>query len=203
MSNKNGEFIFEKIAVGTYLIKASFVSGGTVFTITPSEQKIVVDVENDSVTKKFRITGLTVSGTIVDFENQPISGAEVNLNGQVVQTNENGVYDLENVAPGNHKIQISKADWIFDETNVVVASSNPVIENIKPSKVAVCPKSNSEQIQIQVETPENDFVTRFKSGKYFIPVHDSTDSKIAQKGSGTDSSRDTNPKIAHLFFLLN
>ena len=121
-----------------------------------------------SVTKQFRITGLKVSGTIVDFDGQPISGAEINLNGQVVQTNDNGVYDLENVAPGNHKIQISKADWIFDETNVVVASSNPVIENIKPSKVAVCPKSNSEQIQIQVETPENDFVTRFKSGEIHL-----------------------------------
>ena len=94
-----------------------------------------------SGTKQFRITGLKVSGTIVDFDGQHISGAEINLNGQVVQTNDNGVYDLENVAPGNHKIQISKTDWIFDETNVVVASSNPVIEQIKPSKVAVCPKT--------------------------------------------------------------
>ena len=124
----------------------------------------MVDVENDSITKKFHITGLTVSGTITGFDEEPIQGAEVNLNGQIVQTNENGVYQLENVSPGSHKIQISKADWLFDETKVVVASSNPVIEKIKPSKVAVCPKSNSERIQIQVETPENDLVTRFQSG---------------------------------------
>ena len=151
------------MVLGT-LIKASFVSDGTTFTITPAEQTVVVDVENDSVTKKFHITGLTVSGTVTDFDGEPIQGAEVNLNGQVVQTNENGVYQLENVSPGSHKIQISKADWVFEETKVVVASSNPVIEKIKPSKVAICPKSNSEQIQIQVETPENGLVTRFKSG---------------------------------------
>ena len=124
-----------------------------------------MDVENDSVTKKFHITGLTVSGTITDFDSEPIQNAEVNLNGQIVQTNENGIYQLENVSPGSHKIKISKPDWVFDETKVVVASSNPVIEKIKPSKVAVCPKSNSEQIQIQVETLENGLVTRFKSGK--------------------------------------
>ena len=113
LSNQNGEFIFEKIAVGTYVIKArvprtdrafdsrvngstvlgtpikaSFVSGGTVFTITPAEQTVVVDVENDSITKKFHITGLTVSGTITGFDEEPIQGAEVNLNGQIVQTNE-------------------------------------------------------------------------------------------------------------------
>ena len=146
-------------------MKASFVSGGTIFTITPAEQTVVVDVENDSVTKKFRITGLTVSGTIIDFDSEPIQNAEINLNGQIVQTNENGIYQLENVSPGSHKIKISKPDWVFDETKVVVASSNPLIEKIKPSKVAVCPKSNSEQIQIQVETPENGLVTRFKSGK--------------------------------------
>ena len=146
-------------------MKASFVSGGTIFTITPAEQTVVVDVENDSVTKKFRITGLTVSGTIIDFDSEPIQNAEVNLNGQIVQSNENGIYQLENVSPGSHKIKISKPDWVFDETKVVVASSNPLIEKIKPSKVAVCPKSNSEQIQIQVETPENGLVTRFKSGK--------------------------------------
>lgn len=173
LSNENGEFIFEKIAVGTYVIKASFVSAGTVFTITPAEQTVVVDVENDSVTKKFHITGLTVSGTITDFDGEPIKEAEVNLNGQIVQTNENGVYQLENVSPGSHKIQISKADWVFDEINVIVASSNPTIDKIKPSKVAVCPTSNSEQIQIQVETPENDFVTRFKSGScVFLPPGD-------------------------------
>ena len=88
-----------------------------------------------SGTKQFRITGLKVSGTIVDFDGQPISGAEINLNGQVVQTNDTGVYELENVAPDNHKIQISKTDWIFE------IWSNPVIEQIKPSKVAVCPKT--------------------------------------------------------------
>ena len=90
------------------------------------------------------------------------------LNGQTVDTNGNGIYKIENISPGIHKIRITKDDWLFDESEIQVRSSNPIIGDIKPTKVAVCPKSNSEEVQIQVYegsgTTEN-FLTRFKSGK--------------------------------------
>ena len=160
---------FEKIAVGTYLIKASFVSdSGTVFTITPNEQTVRVNVENASLTKKFMITGLTVTGRLVDFDSAPVTGAKVTLNGQTVDTNGNGIYKIENISPGIHKIRITKDDWLFDESEIQVRSSNPIIGDIKPTKVAVCPKSNSEEVQIQVyegSGAKENFLTRFKSGK--------------------------------------
>ena len=82
--------------------------------------------------------------SVVDFDREQIEAAAVTLNAQEALTNENGVYKIENISPGSHKIKIMKDDWEFDnESEVIVASSNPTIETIKPSKVAVCPKSNS------------------------------------------------------------
>ena len=68
LSESSGVFSFEKIAVGNYQVRASYVDveSGSEFTIEPEEQEIAVSVDNADLMSNFEIVGMSVHGTVLD-----------------------------------------------------------------------------------------------------------------------------------------
>ena len=63
-SGAKGEFVFEELTSGRYSIEGSHVDleSGTVFTVTPTKQTVIVSPESPLEHFSFRITGLRITG---------------------------------------------------------------------------------------------------------------------------------------------
>ena len=49
---------------------------------------------------------------------------------------------MENVAPGEYSFDVldSSSKWEFDQVNYRISSSEPKLPDLRPTRVAVCPK---------------------------------------------------------------
>ena len=169
LSDDSGAFFFEKIAVGTYIIKASYVDAdtGAQLTIEPEEQEITVSVDNADLVSNFEVTGMTVQGEVSDGLDNPLSNVLVKLGSLETRTDENGQFALKKVKPGSHKVQLAAADYDFDEINLEVSSKKAVIHTISPVRVAVCPKVDHDSAEIRVYK-NGDIVQTTRSQRCFF-----------------------------------
>ncbi len=71
----------------------------------------------------------SISGSVVDGNNQPLSGVSITIGAQTVTTDQNGNYTFPNIVAGSYTVNASKPGYIFSpsDTNVTVVNSSQVV----------------------------------------------------------------------------
>jgi protocatechuate 3,4-dioxygenase beta subunit len=188
-AGKNGEFSFNNLATGAYLILPFVDKNSIEFNITPASIEAVIKTDNVKLSEPFQISGFSASGKVLLSEKKKngVSGAVIRINGkQVATTDSDGSYTLKNIQEGTYTLQITASDLKFNDENVKVTMTNPKITDIFVSGFKVCGKVVSDKsfrviiketnthATTQAESDPSQggsFCTFLANGKYSLEVH--------------------------------
>lgn len=145
--DKNGEYLFKGVAPGKYLAKAITENKNLKLHINPDELEIEVVKDTLMVEKTFEITGFSVSGKILaSVGAKGIPKATIKLNEKVVATTLiDGSYVLENIKAGTYNLHVETEDVQFEDKEVKIQHSEPVLPDIFASAFKVCGKVISKK----------------------------------------------------------
>lgn len=146
-SQKNGNFIFNGVSSGRYLLKPLVLNKNVRLHIQPEFLEIDVQKESVVVRNSFEVTGFSVAGRVLAAANSfGIRDAVINLNGkEVTRTHTDGSYTLTNVKSGTYTIQVVAAQLNFNDQVVKVSLSEPVLPDIIVAAFQVCGTVVSQQ----------------------------------------------------------
>ncbi len=127
-SAADGSYTLEDVDPGTYDVTAS-KSG----YVSDTEEDVTV-VEFETTTADFELspTPGSISGTVTDQCEDPVSGAtvETDTGGYNTTTAQDGTYTLSSVAPGTYDVTVSKDDYVSTtETDVTVTAGQNTNQN--------------------------------------------------------------------------
>jgi len=132
ITGEDGNFIFNEVPAGIFVVKAFFEKDGAVFSIEPASQNIAVSNNDNNLGSAFRITGLTASGLVQTKSGSGLPDVEIFIDGiKSGKTDDKGEFMLVNVKPGVHEILAQKEDYDFVAVNVDINSNNPNIQAIR------------------------------------------------------------------------
>ena len=178
LSDNDGNFYFDQIAVGNYQIRASYidVDSGSEFTLEPAEQEVAVSVDDAGLMSNFELVGMAVQGIVLSGSDTELANVEVTLDGQTTQTDENGQFHLDKVRPGKHEVLLSADDYEFDPVQLELTSQAPAVHTISPCRVAVCPAvDHKAEIRVYrdgdvIQTTRSQRCFYLSPGQYVIGV---------------------------------
>lgn len=198
-SIKNGEFSFENLASGRYLVVPYIESNDIEVNLSPSSIEAEIKRDNHEISEAFGISGFSASGQVLLSQQNKngVGSATVKLNGEVVATTDaSGSYTLKSIKEGAYTIQVLAKDLQFQDHTVKISMSNPKIPDVYVSGFKVCGKVVSEQsYKVAIKKHGSTFFTESNSdpkdggsfcsflsnGKYSIEVFiDENDSKNVQ-----------------------
>lgn len=166
-SVKNGEFSFQNLANGRYLIVPHVDKNDIELHISPLSLETEIKGDNQKLSEKFEISGFSASGRVMMSQQQEkgIAGATVKLNGKVVATTDaDGSYALKNIKEGTYTIQVSKEDLQFQDHTVKITMLSPKVPQIFVSGFKVCGKVVSEQsFKVAIKKQGSTFYTEAES----------------------------------------
>ncbi|CBY18878.1 unnamed protein product [Oikopleura dioica] len=151
ITGEDGNFIFNEVPAGTFVVKAFFEKDGAVFSIEPASQNIAVSNNDNKLESAFRITGLTASGLVQTKSGSGLPDVEIFIDGiKSGKTDDKGEFMLVNVKPGVHEILAQKEDYDFVAVNVDINSNNPNIQAISPYRVRLCADTNIDDTKLML-----------------------------------------------------
>ncbi len=136
--DEEGRFTFERLGPGTWFVRAEAKG-------FEQEEPIEIDLPGEA-SEALTLTlqrRATIAGTVLDSANQPVQGAQVEALqgsenqmgwppnvGPRAETDEEGRYTIEDVAPGLWKVTASKEGWADSEGSPVDLVSGTPIEDV-------------------------------------------------------------------------
>lgn len=112
--SNSGDYIFQSVSPGKYLIRPYFQNKDIKFHIQPEEIEIEVVKDSFLIKENFEVTGFSVGGRVLSSEVLGVANAKINLNGhEVATTSFNGSYTLKNIKSGTYTISVSSGRFNF------------------------------------------------------------------------------------------
>ncbi|MCK4325062.1 MAG: carboxypeptidase regulatory-like domain-containing protein, partial [Armatimonadetes bacterium] len=117
----DGTYTLEELVAGIYSVKPTFSE----YDFTPSETNVTVN-ENDGPATDVDFVGspkqYTISGTILDWEDNAMSGVEVSANGHSATTDASGEYSIADPVAGTYTVTPEQAGrgFVPDSQEVTV-----------------------------------------------------------------------------------
>jgi len=93
----------------------------------PTEPPVEPPVEPESL--------YSASGTIFDKFGHPVAGVSVEVNGKTILTDENGYWELNELAEGNYTVTAHKEGYLFDARDIAVGNDQNETVIFKPESV--------------------------------------------------------------------
>ncbi|XP_056645708.1 BOS complex subunit NOMO1 [Diorhabda sublineata] len=145
-TKNNGEFLFQTLPNGNYSV-VTYNKRQNVYVIPESIQFTIYN--NDlNLDNHFEIVGFSVSGKVLRSKDAALANVRISLNDQeLTKTDSKGVYILEKVKAGTHKIKATAENYLFDEVSVSIDPSIPELPDILPSAYKVCGTVTSDHSQ--------------------------------------------------------
>jgi protocatechuate 3,4-dioxygenase beta subunit len=174
-SKANGEYIFNAVSPGKYLIAPYFENKNIKFHIRPEFVEIELGRDTLKVPENFEVTGFSVSGRVLlSHGGHGVYDAKIRLNGrEVATTDRDGFYVLENIQAGTYTIQVSGDDMEFKDHTVKISLANPTLPEIVVSGFKVCGQvisKSSQKVAITKEgsTFHTEIPTKENSGDWCV-----------------------------------
>lgn len=139
--DSNGNFVFNAIPTGKYLLRAVVAQKSSVrLHIQPEFVEIDVLKESVELRDSFEVTGFSIEGRVLTSANgKGVAGAKIKLNGKdVATTHTDGSYTLSNIQSGSYAIQVSAENVQFTDRTVKISSAEPKLPDILVNTFKVC-----------------------------------------------------------------
>jgi hypothetical protein len=142
-SDVNGKYKFEfLIPCGQYVV-SPFPQDGLHF----SPESLTVKVDGSAQTTSdtpFKLVGVSVKGKVVNARSKPLADVQVTLKSSsatfTATTNEQGIYEIENVPIAKYKVNAEKKGYGFSLPSFEASASSRVVPDIVVVKVDICGK---------------------------------------------------------------
>ncbi|XP_011299165.1 nodal modulator 1 [Fopius arisanus] len=140
-SSPSGVFTFPALTNGNYRLIPHYSTPQTKFHVQPPELVFTVDHSSVNLPRDFKVTGFTVSGTVLlsSKDKIPLPNAKVFISGkQVATTDKLGRYSVDKMKTGQYSLKIEAPDVQFDEATVKISANSPELPISSPSTYKVC-----------------------------------------------------------------
>lgn len=138
--SKAGDFLFEGIASGKYLVRPYI--GNENVQLHLKTEYIQFEVLKDALvlSEEFTITGFNAVGRVLTAPNGfGVANAKILINGeQVTVTHTDGTYSLKNIKADTYTVQAVADDVQFTDRIVKISVANPTVPDIVVSAFKVC-----------------------------------------------------------------
>ncbi|XP_028401177.1 nodal modulator 1-like [Dendronephthya gigantea] len=147
-SQKDGTFLFSSVPTGEYTLVPFYEGEVITFDVVPTKLKFKVNYKSVVLKTPFEVHGFSVSGKIVNLGNgEGIANAKVSLDGVYkTESNNDGVYVLDNVTSGHYTILAEKPNIFFKPVKVQINPNTPHLTDIKPSSYNLCGQLKIEEL---------------------------------------------------------
>lgn len=147
-TDAKGRFSFPSVPCGSFYVAPGAAATGesNTFSFKPTHQQVTVDVADVSLSAPFVLTGVSVSGKVVNAKSKPVADATVTVTPSTsgpsfsASTNAEGVYTIPAVPIGKYNIKVEKQGFHFEKTAVEASAAARVFSDIVVSKIDVCGK---------------------------------------------------------------
>lgn len=146
-TDAKGRFSFPVVPCGSYVIAPSASASGDAdaFSFKATHQQVTVDVAPVTLPASFALTGVSVSGKVINAKSKPVADAQVTLSpvsgsSFTTTTNAEGAYAFKSAPLGKYTVKVEKQGFHFDKTTVDVSSAARSVPDIVVSKIDVCGK---------------------------------------------------------------
>lgn len=147
-TDAKGHFSFPLVPCGSYTVapSASLAGEADVFAFKADHQQATVDVAPVTLPTSFALTGVSVSGKVVNAKSKPVADAQVTLtsaSGSSIHsttTDAEGAYIIKGVPLGKYTVKVEKQGFHFEKATTDVSSAARVVADIVVSKIDVCGK---------------------------------------------------------------
>lgn len=138
--SKTGEFVFNGVASGKYLVRPFIKNQNIQLQIQPEFIEFEVLKDSLSLSDSFAVTGFNAVGRVLTAPNGfGVSNAKILINSQEAAiTHTDGSYVLKNIKSETYAIQAVANDVKFNEITTKVSLANPTIPDIVVSTFKVC-----------------------------------------------------------------
>lgn len=139
--DSNGNFVFNAIPSGKYLLRAVVGQKSSVrLHIQPEFVEIDVLKESLELRDSFEVTGFSIEGRVLTSANgKGVAGAKIKFNGKdVATTHTDGSYTLANIKGGSYAIQVSAENVQFSDRTLKISASEPKLPDILVNTFKVC-----------------------------------------------------------------
>ncbi|XP_067940319.1 BOS complex subunit NOMO3-like isoform X2 [Watersipora subatra] len=142
LSDEAGKFVFSSVPVGKYTIVPFHKGERTVFDVMPKQYSFSVSDSEVAVEPEFTISGFGVSGQVrYSGEGRGVSDAIVSFDGKrVATTDSQGLYAVDGMRAGTYTISVQAPHLYFDDIQVKVLPSDPLLPKIIASRFDLCGK---------------------------------------------------------------
>lgn len=147
-ADNNGDYSFQNLATGRYLIVPYVDKTSTEFNISPSSIEAEIKADNEKLSEAFEINGFTATGRVVlsQQNKKGVSGATIKIDEKVLATTgSDGAFTLKNIKEGLYTIKVTATDLEFNDEKVKISMVNPNIADIYVSGFKVCGKVVSDK----------------------------------------------------------
>ncbi|CAG2165017.1 unnamed protein product [Oppiella nova] len=165
-SDKSGLFRFPTVPFGSYVLIPFYGGNDVKFDVKPKELEFEVKNENIKIETVFEIEGFSVAGRVV-VDQRGVPNAEIKFQDQstgrqqLIKTQTNGVYNVENVKTGSYLISVTAPHMTFDPISVKISPISSQIPDITPNAFDVCGTFALKSAKTSLKITLN-----FKSNKY-------------------------------------
>jgi len=139
-TDSNGNYVFDKVPYGSYILTASYHQESISFDISPAQINTSVAHGNAQVATAFEVTGFSVAGKVVNKDGKGVSGVAVLLNGEVKGTSDStGAYVLSKVSSGSYKLEGRRQhETINAIQNVQIQPSLQALPDLEVTAYDIC-----------------------------------------------------------------
>jgi hypothetical protein len=197
LSDSNGNFSFQNIPYGKFLIKSFYKNQFVSYNLDPETLTIDVEHKDYIIPYPLQVTYFSIFGRVINNKGKGIPNVTIKIDGQVrAITDPNGIYKLEKLTPGNYDLEAQADDMFFEPlTNIRITAHLNSLPDLIVTDYRLCGK-------ITIEATEF-----YSNSKRTVVLHNASD-KSSKKERRTITDKqgkycfEVKPGVYHIFPVL-
>lgn len=141
-TNKNGQFTFNNIPYGKFLVRPYYADKYITYEVEPEFKEIQVEHNDYVFEHPFQVTNFSIFGRVVNSLKIGIPNVTIKIDGQVkTVTDKDGIYKLEHLSAGNYDLEATADDYFFEPlTNLRITARLKYLPDVVVTDYRLCGK---------------------------------------------------------------